>query len=116
MAAAAPSDLLHLSSRVLADAQARLRGLAMASTDLQTIDTLIAKRDAIDAQQNRIMRANLATIDQDPTVKNNIDDITKLTGELAAGVQEMRNATAAIRAATEFISVAEKLLVLFGIP
>src|SRR4051794_31027446 len=113
--AVAPSNLLHLTSQAMADAQARLRGLAMASTDPGTIDTLITKRDAIDAQQRRIMRANLASIDRDPAVQNNIAQLTQLTGELAAGAQEMKNATRAIKAATEVISVIEKLLPLFGI-
>src|SRR5262245_2459673 len=98
--AATPSDLLTLTSELMGDAQARLRGLAMASTNPDTIDELIAQRDAIDAQQRRIMRANLAIIDNDPTVKSNIAQLTQLAGELAAGVQEMRNATSAIKAAT----------------
>lgn len=114
--AVASSDLVHLTSQVMADAQARLRGLAMASTNLDTINALIAKRDAIDRQQQRIMRANLAIIDQDPAVKNNIAQLTQCAGELAAGVQEMKNATAAIKAATEFIAVVEKALPLFAIP
>ena len=33
--AVASSDLVHLTSQVMADAQARLRGLAMASTNLE---------------------------------------------------------------------------------
>lgn len=114
--AVAPSNLLQLTSQLMADAQARLRGLAMASTNLDTVNALIAKRDAIDAQQRRIMRANLAILDKDPAVQKNIDQLTQLAGELAAGVQEMRTATSAIKSATSFISIIEKILVLFGIP
>jgi hypothetical protein len=73
--AVAPSNLLALTSDIMGDAQTRLRGLALASTNLVTIDALIAKRDAIDAQQRRIMRANLAIIDKDPAVKKNIDEL-----------------------------------------
>ena len=113
--AVTPSDLLALTSQLMGDAQARLRGLAIASTNLDTIDALIAKRDEIDAQQRRIMRANLAIIDDDPLVKGNINRLTQLAGELAGGVQEMRNATKAIKAATSFVSVVEKILPLFAI-
>jgi len=113
--AVVPSNLLTLTSDIMSQAQARLRELAIASTNLDTINALIDKREAIDAQQRRIMRANLAIIDQDPAVQKNIDQLTQLAGELAAGVQEMRNATAAIRAATSFISVVEKLLPLLAI-
>ena len=112
---ATPSNLLALTSKLMGDAQARLRELAMASTNLNTIDDLIAQRDAIDVQQRRIMRANLAVIDQDPAVQRNIDQLTKLASELAAGVQEMRNATSAIKAATSFIKVVEKILPLLAI-
>lgn len=111
----APSDLLALASRVMGDAQARLRELAMASTNLDTINELIAKREEIDAQQRRIMRANLAIIDQDPEVKRSVDQLTQLVGELAAGVREMRNATSAIKAATTFISVVDRILPLLAI-
>jgi len=111
--AAAPSDLLLLISGIMGDAQSRLRGLAIASTNLVSIDALIAKRDAIDAQQRRIMRANLAIIDSDPAVKKNIDQLIQLAGKLAAGVQEMRNATKAIKAATSFLTVVEKIPPLF---
>lgn len=110
-----PSDLLALTSRLMGDAQARLRELAMASASLDTIDALIAKRDKLDAQQRRIMRANLALIDQDPEVKRNIDQLTQLASELAAGVREMRNATSAIKSATTFISVVDKILPLLAI-
>src|SRR6476619_573546 len=103
--AAAPSELLHLTSQVLANAQAHLRQLAMASTDLDTINNLIAKRDAIDVQQRRIMRANLAIIDKDPAIRCNIDQLTQLAGQLTTGVQEMRNATKAIKAATRTLSI-----------
>ena len=113
--AVTPSTLLTLTSQLMGDAQARLRQQAMASTNLDTINALIAQRDAIDAQQRRIMRGNLATIDSDPKVKGNIAQLTQLAGELAAGVQEMRNATSAIKAATKIISVVEKILPLFGI-
>src|SRR5262249_23300934 len=113
--AATPSNLLTLTSQLMGNAQARLRELAMASTDLDTIDDLIAQRDAIDAQQRRIMRANLATIDQDPDVKKSINKLTALTSQLAAGVQEMRDATAAIKAATTFISVVDQILSLAAI-
>lgn len=113
--AVTPSHLLALTSDLMGDAQARLRGLAMASTNPDTIDDLIAQRDAIDAQQRRIMRANLAIIDNDPRVNSNIEQLTQLAGELAAGVQEMRNATSAIKAATSFVSVVEKIVPLFGI-
>src|SRR5215470_6099544 len=113
--AVVPSNLLTLTSNIMSQAQARLRELAIASTNLDTINALIDKREAIDAQQRRIMRANLAIIDQDPAVQKNIDQLTQLAGELAAGVQEMRNATAAIRTATSFISVVEKLLPLLAI-
>jgi hypothetical protein len=61
------------------------------------------------------MRANLAIIDKDPAVKKNIDELTQLASELAAGVQEMRNATSAIKGATSFISVVDKILPLFRI-
>jgi hypothetical protein len=111
----APSNILVLTSQLMGDAQARLRALAMAATNLDTIDALIAKRDAIDAQQRRIMRANMAIIDKDPAVQNNVDQLTQLAGELAAGVQEMRNATSAIKAATSFISVVDEILPLFKI-
>jgi hypothetical protein len=113
--AVAPSNLLTLTSDIMSRAQARLRELAMASTNLDTINALIAKREAIDAQQRRIMRANLVIIDQDPAVQKNIDQLTQLAGELAAGVREMRNVTNAIKAATDFISVAEKILPLFAL-
>ena len=113
--AVAPSKLLTLTSDIMSQAQARLRELAIASTNLDTINALIAKREAIDAQQRRIMRANLAIIDQDPAVQQNINQLTQLAGELAAGVQEMRNATNAIRAATSFISVVEEILPLLAI-
>jgi hypothetical protein len=113
--AATPSNLLTLTSQLMGNAQARLRELAIASTDLTTIDNLIAKRDAIDAQQRRIMRANLAIVDQDPDVKKSINKLTTLTSELAAGVQEMRDATAAIKAATTFISVVDQILSLAAI-
>ena len=113
--AVTPSDLLTLTSQLMGDAQARLRELAMASTNPDTIDSLIAQRDAIDAQQRRIMRANLSTIDNDPMVKKNIDQLTQLAGELAAGVQEMRNATNAIKAATSFVSVVARILPLLAI-
>jgi|RhiMethySRZTD1v2_1073278.scaffolds.fasta_scaffold1337161_2 hypothetical protein len=113
--AVAPSNLLTLTSDIMSQAQARLRELAIASTNLDTINALIAKREAIDAQQRRIMRANLAIIDQDPAVQQNINQLTQLAGELAAGVQEMRNATNAIRAATSFISVVEEILPLLAI-
>ena len=113
--AVAPSNLLTLTSDIMSQAQARLRELAIASTNLDTINALIAKREAIDAQQRRIMRANLAIIDQDPAVQQNINQLTQLAGELAAGVQEMRNATNAIRAATSFISVVEEILLLLAI-
>ena len=113
--AVAPSNLLTLTSDIMSQAQARLRELAIASTNLDTINALIAQREAIDAQQRRIMRANLAIIDQDPAVQQNINQLTQLAGELAAGVQEMRNATNAIRAATSFISVVEEILPLLAI-
>lgn len=113
--AVTPTNLLTLTSQLMGDAQARLRQQAMASTNLDTIDTLIDKRNEIDAQQRRIMRANLAIIDMDPAVQQNIGQLTQLAGELAAGVQEMRNATTAIKAATKFIFVVEKMLTLFGI-
>jgi hypothetical protein len=113
--AATPSNMLILASELMGDAQARLRALALASTDLATIDTLIAQRDAIDARQRRIMRANLAIIDKDPAVQQTIDQLTGLTGELAAGVQEMRDATSAIKAATKFISVVDEILPLLKI-
>src|SRR5262245_61903855 len=113
--AVAPSNLLILTSDIMGQAQARLRELAVASTSLDTINALITKRETIDAQQRRIMRANLAIIDQDPAVQTNIGQLTQLAGELAAGVREMRNATSAIRAATSFISVVEKILPLFAI-
>jgi hypothetical protein len=113
--AVTPSDLLTLTSDIMGQAQARLRELAMASTNLETINALIIKREAIDAQQRRIMRANLAIIDQDPAVQQNTEQLTQLAGELAAGVREMRNATNAIRAATSFISVVEKILPLLAI-
>lgn len=113
--AATPSNLLTLTSQLMGDAQARLRQEAMTSTNLDTIDKLIAQRDAIDAQQRRIMRANLATIDNDPTIQRNINELTQLASELAAGIQEMRNATSAIKAATRVITVVEKILPLFGI-
>jgi len=106
----APSVLLTLTSQLMGDAQARLRGLAIASTDLDAIDALIKRRDAIDAQQRRIMRANLHIIDSDPAVQNNIAQLTQLTAELAAGVQEMRNVTSAIRTATKFLSIVDSLL------
>ena len=61
------------------------------------------------------MRANMAIIDKDPAVQNNIDQLTKLAGELAAGVQEMRNTTSAIKAATSFLSVIDTIFPLFGI-
>jgi hypothetical protein len=108
--AASPSNILVLTSELMGDAQARLRALAMAATDLPTVDALIAKRDAIDAQQRRIMRANMAIIDKDPAVLSNVDKLTQFAGELAAGVQEMRNATAAIKAATSFIAVVDEIL------
>jgi len=113
--ATVPSNILVLTSQLMGDARARLRALAMAATDLDTVDALIAKRDAIDAQQRRIMRANMAIIDKDPAVKNYIDQLTRFASELAAGVQEMRNATAAIKAATSFISVVDAILPLFKI-
>ena len=113
--ATVPSNILVLTSQLMGDAQARLRALAMAATDLDTIDALIAQRDTIDAQQRRIMRANMAVIDKDPAVKNNIDQLIRFASELAAGVQEMRNATAAIKAATSFISVVDAILPLFKI-
>ncbi len=113
--AATPSNVLHLTSQAMGEAQARLRGLAMESTNLDTIDALIEKRNAIDVQQRRIMRANLVIIDKDPAVLANIAELTQLTGELAAGVQEMRNATRALKAATSFITVAEKILTQFGV-
>lgn len=105
--AVTPSNLLTLTSQLLSDAQARLRQQAMASINLDTINALIAQRDVIDAQQRRIMRANLAIVDEDPRVQNNIDQLTQLAAELAAGVQEMRNATSAIKTATRIISVVE---------
>jgi hypothetical protein len=46
-------------------ARALLRALASESPKLDTIDALIAERDAIDGRQGHIMRANLAIIDQD---------------------------------------------------
>jgi len=113
--AATPSNLLTLTSQLMGDAQARLRQEAMTSSNLDTIDKLISQRDAIDAHQRRIMRANLATIDSDPTIQENINDLTQLASELAAGVQEMRNATSSIKAATRVITVVEKILSLFGI-
>lgn len=113
--AVTPSNLLTLTSQLMGDAQARLRQQAMASTNLDTINALIAQRDVIDAQQRRIMRGNLAIIDKDPAIQGNIDKLTQLASELAAGVQEMRNATSAIKAATRVISVVEKILTLFGI-
>ena len=113
--AATPSNILVLTSQVMGDAQARIRALAMAAPDLETVDALIAKREVIDAQQRRIMRANMAIIDKDPAVQNNIDQLTRLTAELAAGVQEMRDATSAIRAATRFISLVDAILPLFKI-
>jgi hypothetical protein len=114
--AVAPSNLLQLTSQIMGDAQARLRGLAIASTNLETINSLITKRDEIDAQQRRLMRANLAILDRDPAIQKNIDQLTQLAGEVAASVQEMRTATKAIKSATSFISTIEKILVLFGIP
>ena len=111
--AVAPSSLLRLTSQAMGDAQARLRELAITSTSLKTINTLIAKRDAIDAQQRRLMRANLAIVDKDPAVQKNVAQLTQLTGQLAAGVHEMQNATQAIKGATGFISLADKILSLF---
>lgn len=113
--AVTPSNLLTLTSQLMGDVQARLRQEAMTSTNLDTIDKLISQRDAIDAQQRRIMRANLTTIDNDPTIQGNINELTQLASELAAGVQDMRNATSAIKAATRVITVVEKILPLFGI-
>jgi len=110
-----PSNILILTSQQLGDAQARLRALAMAATDLDTVNALIDKRTVIDAQQRRIMRANMSIIDDDPAVRNNIDRLTQFAGELAAGVQEMRDATSAIRAATRFISLVDAVLPLFKI-
>jgi len=114
--AASPSDMLRLSSGLLADAQARLREFAIASSDINKINEILALRDAIDARQRRIMRANLANIDKDPAVLQNMDQLTQLAGELAAGVQEMKNVTSAIKTATKVISVAERLLPLAAIP
>lgn len=114
--AAAPSDLIRLSSGLLADAQARLRELATASANIDRINEMLALRDAMDARQRRIMRANLAVIDKDPAVLQNVAQLTQLAGELAAGVQEMRSATSAIKAATKVISTAERLLPLAAIP
>jgi hypothetical protein len=48
-------------------------------------------------------------------VQQTIDQLTGLTGELAAGVQEMRDATSAIKAATKFISVVDEILPLLKI-
>ena len=110
-----PSNLIVLSSLGLASAQARLRELAIASTDLNAINKMIALRDAIDAQQRRIMRANLQIIDADPEVVKVIDQLTGLTGEINAAVQEMRNITRAIKAATRILAAAEQLLSLAAI-
>jgi hypothetical protein len=111
----APSSLIALSSLALGNAQARLRELAIASRDPDTINKLILLRDTIDAQQRRIMRANLRKIDADPAVVDNIDQLTALTGELASAVQEMRNITRAIRAATRILAAAEQFLGLAAI-
>ena len=110
-----PADLVRLSSNLLGDAQARLRELAMASTNIDTINKMLMLRDTIDARQRRIMRANLAVIDKDPAVLQNVAQLTQLTAELATAVQEMKSATRAIRAATKVISTAERLLPLAAI-
>lgn len=55
--AVAPSNLLTLTSDIMSQAQARLRQLAIASTNLNTINALIAKREAIDAQDHSLSLA-----------------------------------------------------------
>jgi hypothetical protein len=112
---APPSSLIRLSSLVLGNAQTKLRELAIASTDQDTIDRLIRLRGDIEAQQRRIMRVNLRTIDADPAVRNNIDQLTSLAGEIAAAVQEMRSITSAIRSATKILAAAEQFLSLAAI-
>ena len=112
---AAPSNLITLSSLALANVQARLRELAITSTDPATINRLIRLRENIDAQQRRIMRANLQIIDADPAVLNNIDQLTTLAGEIAAAVQEMRSITSAIRSATKILAAGEQFLSLAAI-
>jgi hypothetical protein len=111
----APSNLIVLTSDSLANAQARLRELAIASTDPDTINRLIRLRKSIDAQQRRIMNVNLQIIDADPAVLNNINQLTSLAGEIAAAVQEMRSITRAIRLATTVLAVAEQFLSLAAI-
>jgi hypothetical protein len=111
----APSSLIALSSRTLGDAQARLRELAIESTNLETINKLIHAREAIEAKQRRMMRANLITIDRDPNVLNNIAQLTSLAGDIVAAVQEMRNITRAISAATRILAAAEQFLGLAAI-
>jgi hypothetical protein len=111
----APSNLIILSSGALGDAQARFRELATASTDANTIKRLLGLRDNIEAQQRRIMRANLQIIDADPAVLNNIDQLTGLAVEIVAAVQEMRSITSAIRSATKILAAAEQLLSLAAI-
>ena len=111
----APSNLITLSSLTLGNAQARLRELAIASTDADTINRLLRLRDNIEAQQRRIMRANLQIIDADPAVLNNIDQLTSLAGEIAAAVQEMRSITSAIRSTTKILAAAEQFLSLVSI-
>jgi hypothetical protein len=106
----APSSLIALTSRALGDAQGRLRELAIRSEDLPAIDKLIKSREAIEAQQRRIMRANLQIIDADPAVLNNIAQLTSLAGEIAAAVQEMKNIIKGIKAATKVFAAAEELL------
>jgi hypothetical protein len=112
---AAPSSLIALSSRALGDAQARLRELAMGSDNTTTISKLVKAREALEAQQRRIMRANLAVIDADPAVLNNINQLTVLAGEIATAVQEIRNITRAINAATRILAAATQLLRLAAI-